>query len=83
VNLNFWSNGFSVDDGPLRDMNDPENAEFLDAVKRGWVTTHIYVSFTTTLIQEEHYFRFLPVVTLCQYYKTSRPLGRKVQKSIE
>ena len=35
VNLNFWSNGFSVDDGPLRDMNDPENAEFLDSVKRG------------------------------------------------
>jgi UBX domain-containing protein 1 len=41
VNLNFWSNGFSVDDGPLRDMNDPENAEFLDAIKRGLVVNNM------------------------------------------
>ncbi|CAB4022702.1 NSFL1 cofactor p47 [Paramuricea clavata] len=42
VNLNFWSNGFSVDDGPLRDMNDPENAEFLDAVKRGEIPRELH-----------------------------------------
>lgn len=25
----FWRNGFTVDDGPLRRMDDPENAPFL------------------------------------------------------
>ncbi|XP_046860047.1 NSFL1 cofactor p47-like [Xenia sp. Carnegie-2017] len=35
VNLYFWSNGFSIDDGPLRDFNDPQNMEFLDSIKRG------------------------------------------------
>ena len=35
-----------MDDGPLRDMNDPENAEFLDSVKRGLVK---YLAFTAAL----------------------------------
>lgn len=29
-NIVFWSNGFTVDDGPLRKLDDPENASFLD-----------------------------------------------------
>jgi len=29
-NIIFWSNGFTVDDGPLRKLDDPENASFLD-----------------------------------------------------
>ncbi|KAL9978481.1 hypothetical protein ACROYT_G016001 [Oculina patagonica] len=35
VALKFWSNGFSVDDGPLRSMDDPANEQFLNSVKRG------------------------------------------------
>lgn len=35
--LKLWKNGFSVDDGPLRDFKDPENREFLDAISRGYV----------------------------------------------
>jgi len=31
----FWKNGFSIDDGPLRDYNDPANKAFLDSVKKG------------------------------------------------
>ncbi|GMY09822.1 plant UBX domain-containing protein 4-like [Fagus crenata] len=31
--ITFWSNGFSVDDGPLRRFNDPENASFLESIK--------------------------------------------------
>ena len=35
--IKFWQNGFSVDDGCLRDPNDPENADFMDSIKRGEV----------------------------------------------
>ena len=33
--LKLWKNGFSVDNGPLRDFQDEENREFLEAVRRG------------------------------------------------
>ncbi|PFX34206.1 NSFL1 cofactor p47 [Stylophora pistillata] len=35
VALKFWSNGFSVDNGPLRSFDDPANKQFLDSVRRG------------------------------------------------
>lgn len=28
--ITFWQNGFTVDDGPLRRLDDPENAQFLE-----------------------------------------------------
>lgn len=28
--ITFWRNGFSVNDGPLRRMDDPQNASFLE-----------------------------------------------------
>ena len=28
-NITFWTYGFTIDDGPLRRMDDPENASFL------------------------------------------------------
>ncbi|XP_075670887.1 plant UBX domain-containing protein 4-like [Castanea sativa] len=31
--ITFWSNGFSVNDGPLRRFDDPENASFLESIK--------------------------------------------------
>ncbi|KAL0311259.1 UNVERIFIED_CONTAM: Plant UBX domain-containing protein 4 [Sesamum angustifolium] len=33
-NITFWSNGFTVDDGPLRRLDDPENASFLESIRR-------------------------------------------------
>ena len=33
--LKLWKNGFSIDDGPLRDFKDPQNKEFLDAIHKG------------------------------------------------
>ena len=41
VKVTFWSNGFTVEDGPdaeapLRAMEDPRNAAFLAAVSRGY-----------------------------------------------
>lgn len=32
--ITFWSNGFSVNDGPLRRFDDPENASFLEVIFR-------------------------------------------------
>ncbi|XP_017185225.3 plant UBX domain-containing protein 4 [Malus domestica] len=32
--ITFWRNGFSVDDGPLRRLDDPENAPFLESIKK-------------------------------------------------
>uniref|UniRef100_H3AIT2 UBX domain-containing protein 2B n=2 Tax=Latimeria chalumnae TaxID=7897 RepID=H3AIT2_LATCH len=33
--LKLWSNGFSLDDGELRPYTDPDNAQFLESIKRG------------------------------------------------
>ncbi|XP_050407447.1 NSFL1 cofactor p47 [Patella vulgata] len=35
--LKLWKNGFSVDNGPLREFKDPGNKEFLDSVSKGEV----------------------------------------------
>lgn len=33
-NIFFWTNGFSVDDGPLRTFDDPANAPFLESIQK-------------------------------------------------
>ncbi|KAJ6832332.1 plant UBX domain-containing protein 4-like [Iris pallida] len=33
-NIYFWSNGFTVNDGPLRRFDDPENAPFLESIRK-------------------------------------------------
>ncbi|KAK0580056.1 hypothetical protein LWI29_035741 [Acer saccharum] len=33
-NIVFWSNGFTVNDGPLRRLDDPENASFLESIRK-------------------------------------------------
>ncbi|KAG8364565.1 hypothetical protein BUALT_Bualt18G0010600 [Buddleja alternifolia] len=33
--ITFWRNGFTVDDGPLRRLDDPENASFLESIGKG------------------------------------------------
>ncbi|KAL8506793.1 hypothetical protein ACS0TY_017621 [Phlomoides rotata] len=33
-NITFWRNGFTVDDGPLRRLDDPANASFLESVMK-------------------------------------------------
>ncbi|MCE3051202.1 Plant UBX domain-containing protein 3 [Datura stramonium] len=42
-NIIFWRNGFTVNDGPLRRLDDPENASFLESITksecpRSWLT---------------------------------------------
>ena len=33
--LTFWRNGFTIDDGELKVYDNPENEEFLKAIKSG------------------------------------------------
>ncbi|KAM7265756.1 hypothetical protein ACFE04_003439 [Oxalis oulophora] len=33
-NIVFWANGFTVNDGPLRSLDDPENASFLESIRK-------------------------------------------------
>ncbi|KAL3624670.1 Plant UBX domain-containing protein 4 [Castilleja foliolosa] len=32
--ITFWRNGFTIDDGPLRRLDDPENAPFLESIMK-------------------------------------------------
>lgn len=36
-NVIFWSNGFTVDNGPLRRLDDPENASFLEVISKPFI----------------------------------------------
>lgn len=33
-NIVFWTNGFTVNDGPVRRLDDPENASFLESIRK-------------------------------------------------
>lgn len=53
-NIVFWSNGFTVNEGPLRRLDDPDNASFLE------VTDFFRLSFTWK--QEQGLYRVLKAV---------------------
>ncbi len=40
--LRFWKDGFSIDDGPLRNGQAPEDKAFLESVSKGYVSPHSY-----------------------------------------
>ncbi|XP_066996283.2 NSFL1 cofactor p47 [Anabrus simplex] len=37
VTLKLWKEGFNINDGPLREYDDPENSQFLDSVRQGLI----------------------------------------------
>ena len=37
VVLRLWSEGFTVDEGQLREYSDPANSEFLEKIRRGMI----------------------------------------------
>lgn len=41
ITLKLWKEGFSINDGELREYTDPANAEFLSAIRRGVVPTEL------------------------------------------
>lgn len=38
--VRLWKDGFTVNDEEFRSYSVPENQDFLDAIKRGWVKTY-------------------------------------------
>ena len=40
VYIYMWKNGFSVEDGPLRAFDDPENEQFLESITQGYVEVY-------------------------------------------
>ncbi|XP_072270415.1 NSFL1 cofactor p47 [Pyxicephalus adspersus] len=41
VVLKLWKNGFSLDDGELRNYQDPSNAQFLESIRRGEIPAEL------------------------------------------
>jgi UBX domain-containing protein 1 len=37
VTLKVYKNGFIMDNGPFRNINDPENKKFMDEVEKGFI----------------------------------------------
>ncbi|KAK0407120.1 hypothetical protein QR680_019011 [Steinernema hermaphroditum] len=44
LTLKLWEDGFSIDDGPLRRFDAPENAEFVAEVRRGHIPKELQLS---------------------------------------
>lgn len=41
--MNIWQDGFSMDDGELRDFNDPENRRFVEQIMRGYAFEGVFM----------------------------------------
>ena len=54
--LKMWRNGFSVNDGPLREYSDPANKSFLESIKKGQVPKELISSTRghVDLAMEDH-----------------------------
>lgn len=37
IKLTVWKNGFQIDDGPFRSVNDEENKKFMAEVEKGYI----------------------------------------------
>ena len=60
--MKLWRNGFSIDDGELRQYTEEENRQFLDSIKRGY--THALTKHSKTMQNKSSIVRFIIVV--CQ-----------------
>lgn len=83
VIIKFWSNGFSVDTGPLRDFNDPANKSFLDSISKGEVPAELRNLVRNAEVhvnmedhREEEYVK--PKETLKAFSGTGHTLGSPV-----
>ncbi|TMS37524.1 hypothetical protein L596_004437 [Steinernema carpocapsae] len=49
VSLNLWTNGFSIDDGPLRSFEEPQNRQFMTEMMQGKVPAELAVKYGPNL----------------------------------
>lgn len=54
----FWRNGFTVNDGPLRRMDDPENALFLEVC----VSNNIKIALYSTILHLSKSFNTINII---------------------
>ncbi|XP_066152285.1 NSFL1 cofactor p47 [Euwallacea fornicatus] len=55
VTLRLWQNGFSINDGELREYTDPRNSEFLSSIRRGEIPNELRRGTTEIhLAMEDH-----------------------------
>ena len=48
IKITFYRNGFTVDEGPLRNPNDPAEAAFLETLNRGFMPREISEKYPNT-----------------------------------
>eukprot|EP00270_Netrium_digitus_P016138 TRINITY_DN5750_c0_g1_i1.p1 TRINITY_DN5750_c0_g1~~TRINITY_DN5750_c0_g1_i1.p1 ORF type:complete len:474 (+),score=122.78 TRINITY_DN5750_c0_g1_i1:61-1422(+) len=78
--ITFWLNGFTVDDGPLRQFNDPANARFLASLHRGECPEELSpgdpsVGVEVNLVKKQTNWESPPQPKYVSFSGTSRRLG--------
>eukprot|EP01031_Cornospumella_fuschlensis_P037271 gene37271-45250_t len=49
VEITLYRNGFTVDSGPLRDLNSPESRDFLTSLERGQIPRELFTTHATNI----------------------------------
>ncbi|KAI3823847.1 hypothetical protein L1987_05292 [Smallanthus sonchifolius] len=85
-NIVFWRNGFTVNDGPLRRLDDPENAPFLESIKKSECPRELEPadrrsSVHVNLIRRDENRPELVVPTQVAFQGVGRTLGRNTDEA--
>ncbi|XP_024385512.1 plant UBX domain-containing protein 4 [Physcomitrium patens] len=78
--ITFWRNGFTVDDGPLRRLDDPANEPFLDSINKGECPKELEPADRSTqvhvnLVKKEEEWEAPPQPKYVAFGGTGRTLG--------
>jgi UBX domain-containing protein 1 len=78
--ITFWHNGFTVDGGPLRKLDDPANAPFMNAIAQGLCPEELRpadpaVNLSVNLVRKESDWTAPPEPKYRAYDGTAHTLG--------
>jgi len=78
--ITFWQNGFTVDDGPLRRLDDPANEPFLESINKGECPRELEPADQNTaihvnLVKKDEEWKAPPEPKYVAFRGTSRTLG--------
>lgn len=85
--ITFWRNGFSIDDGPLRRLDDPANAAFLESIKKSECPKELEPASRRTTVhvslmrREEDYPEPVKQRGLAAFQGVGRTLGGNTSES--